>query len=288
MNQQQHNKRVLRLVPARPPGEEDAHRYRPRVPWRYVGAAVGVLLLVVLGYVWKEQLKAAELRERILRVHGGLAEPRTSYMAFRHELERLTSAAAAGPTDTLVAPDFQLADLQSGRGTYLRIPLAAADKPEHIAQAAKQMLPDWIPSCLGLKPTTTRELYEIGEFLLPSFVTNLKQKNVLQLRVTDDTLNRRIKTDLPNLLATTRSDWFMLVLQEGDNRRDQPVRAFIWDLKRDALLLRARVQSQGVVLSARILSQGVTPTGSAENPENSAEAVNDCSIASALKKLATP
>jgi hypothetical protein len=113
----------------------------------------------------------------------------------------------------------------------------------------------------------------------------------MHLRVQDDTLTRRVRQDLPNLLATTRSDWFMLVLEEGANRRDEPVRMFIWDLKRDALLVRARVRGHNIVTSAHIESKSPTPPSAAgDKPgthETNAETLNDCSIASALKQLTT-
>ncbi|MET0388406.1 MAG: hypothetical protein ABW321_20710 [Polyangiales bacterium] len=284
------NKPVLRLVPARPPSsEQPTGSYLPRLPWRYLLIAGGILLAVVLAYTWRQEHKAAELRAHLTHITGTeLKEASAQAMAFRTEIERLTLAAAKQDTQTSVAPDFQLQDLRSGRGSYLRIPLAAASDVHAIADAAKVMEPDWIPSCLGLNPTTTRELYEVGEFLAPSFVRDLSSKSVMQLRVMEDTVQRRRQTDLTNLLAATHSDWFMLVLQEGESRRDDPVRVFLWDLKRDTLLVRARVRSQGILLTTRIESQGITPSRTKPSDENGAPAANDCSIANALKKLTTP
>ncbi|MEY4576043.1 MAG: hypothetical protein RL701_746 [Pseudomonadota bacterium] len=289
MGMEQRKKPVIRLVPARPPTEDDAIHRLSKFSWRYLVLGVVVLSATVGGYLWKEQRKAESLRARILHVHKTeLADARTTYQTFRRELERLTTSAAVASTDTYVAPDFQLQDLSGGRGSYLRIPLVSAGSPDKIAQAAKGMQPDWIPSCLGLAPATSRELYEIGEFLLPSFVADVAQKDVMHLRVQDDTLTRRVRQDLPNLLATTRSDWFMLVLEEGESRRDEPVRTFIWDLKRDALLVRARVRGHNIVTSAHIESK--TPSAAHGKPahephETNAETLNDCSIASALKQL---
>jgi hypothetical protein len=103
-------------------------------------------------------------------------------------------------------------------------------------------------------------------------------------------LSRRIRADLPSVLGLTRSDWFMLVLQEGENRRDAPVRVFLWGLgQRGAgpeLLLRARVQSQGVLLTTRILSKDMPERAPQQDPERArAGAANDCSIAGQLKAL---
>lgn len=277
---------VVRLVPARPQSAEESRRYLPHLPWRYMLIAGAVLLIVIGGFKWKEHKKAIELRAHILQVHQTeLAGARTTFMAFREDLERLITAASTASTANSITDDFQLQDLVGGRGTYLRIPLKSASTPDKIAAAAMEMQPDHIPSCLGLTPSSTRELYELGLFLTPGFVAGLEEKSVMQLRVLDDTLTRRRSSELSNLLATTHADWFMLVLEEGDNRRDDPVRVLIWDLKRNAVLLRARVRSQGVLLTTRILSEG-TPNAAAGSTDNTADTVNDCSIASALKKLA--
>lgn len=285
-NKDKRTNNVIRLVPARPQSLEDAKRYLPHIPWRYIALVAIGLMLIIAGYKWKEQRKAVELRAHIAHVHQTeLANERTTYMSFRSELEALVMAAAQARTDTAVVEDFRLQDLPSGRGVYLRIPLASASGPETIAQAAKLMQPDHIPSCLGLSPTSARELYEVGEILTPGFVRGLEQKSVMQLRVQDDTLTRRMQSDLPSIMASTRSDWFMLVLEEGKDRHDEPVRVMIWDLRRDSLLVRARVRSQRVVLTTRILSQGSTSAPKAGVTEDTTETVNDCSIAAALKKL---
>jgi hypothetical protein len=108
---------------------------------------------------------------------------------------------------------------------------------------------------------------------------------VLSLRVQDEMLSRRIRADLPSVLGLTRSDWFMLVLQEGENRRDDPVRVFLWGLAQGELLLRARVQSQGVLLTTRILSKTTTQAPPIDPDRAHSGAANDCSIASQIKAL---
>jgi len=248
---------------------------------------LGLLLLAVLmgSYVLREQRKASALRAQLERAHQALAPASHTFMAFRGNLEQLTLTSADDTGETFVAPDFELSDLQSGRGSYLRIALENADSAEHIAQAAKSMTPDWIPSCLGLTPKTARELYEVGEFLTPQFAAELSDMDVMQLRVHSDTMARRTRTDLPNLLDTTHADWFMLVLQEAESRREEPVRVFIWDLRRDALLLRTRTRAQGIVVSARVLSHGRLSAASPDERAGNAAAQNDCSIAATLKKL---
>jgi hypothetical protein len=276
-----------RLTPARPQSRSDSVGYLPKIPWRYVLLGTLSLLVVVGGYSWKEQRKAVALRASILRVHEiQLAPAREAYLAARAKLERLIISAANGPSDDHVDERLNLPGLRSGSGLYMRIPLAQAVSSPKITAATKAMQPDAIPSCLGLSPVSARGLYETGAFLLPEFIANLQeQNNVMHLRVQDDVLSRHIRADLPSIMNMIHSQWFMLVLEEGPNRRDAPVRAFLWDLAHDQLLLRARVKSQGILVTSHILSKGVQSERAVEPNQHDAAAANDCSIAAAIRRL---
>jgi hypothetical protein len=279
--------KVRRLVPARPDAAEDSRPYMPRIPWHYVGLGALTLFVVIGGYYFKQRQKASLLRAAMVQVHEvQLAGARGVYTKLRDKLEGLIVGAASAEPTTLVDPRLHLPGLRSGNGLYLRLPLSAAKKRESIETEAKFAEPDRIATCLGLAPASARGLYEKGEFLTPQFLEQLKaQTDVLHLRVEDEMLSRRIRADLPSVLGLARSDWFMLVLQEGDNRRDAPVRVFLWGLAQGELLLRTRVQSEGVLLTTRILSK---TTGAAPpiDPERvRAGAANDCSIAGKLKAL---
>jgi hypothetical protein len=280
------NKPVQRLVPARPQPRDDARAYLPRVPWRIVLFGTLSVITVMGGYYWKEQRKAAELRAAIVHVHETeLAQARDAYTAMRDKLEKLVLAAASGSTETLIDRRLNIPGLRSGSGLYLRLSLAQAKTKQGIDEGAKSMDADEIASCLGLAPTSVRGLYENGEFLLPEAVEAVKREtSVMRLRVQDEMLSRHIRADLPSVLGLLHSDWFLLVLQEGENRRDAPVRVFLWDLAHGDLLMRARVQSAGVLLTGHILSQA-SPGRTALPPERSSGAANDCSIAAKLKQL---
>jgi hypothetical protein len=276
-----------RLTPARPHSHNESAGYLPKIPWRYTLLGTLALLIVIGGYLWKERQKAVALRASIVRVHETqLAPAREAYVAARAKLERLIIAAANAPPDDFVDPRFHLPGLRSGSGIYMRIPLADATSSTAITKATNAMQPDTIPSCLGLAPVSARGLYETGAFLLPEFIADLQQQNsVMHLRVQDDVLSRHIRADLPSIMNMIHSQWFMLVLEEGENRRDAPVRAYLWDLAREQLLLRARVRSQGILITSHILSKGLDPERAPQRNELNAVAANDCSIAGAIKKL---
>lgn len=281
------NKARPRLVPARPNVPDESAAYMPRIPWHYILLGVLSIGVVAGGYYLKERAKAAELREAMIRVHEvELAEAREAYTNLREKLEGLIVGAAETEPATLVDPRLHLPGLRGGNGLYLRLPLAAAKSREEIASAAAGVEPDNIATCLGLAPASARGLYEKGEFLTPAFLESLKKETgVLSLRVQDEMLSRRIKADLPSVLGLTRSDWFMLVLQEGENRRDAPVRVFLWGLAQGELLLRTRVQSQGTLLTTRILSTTTTKAPPVDPDRANSGAANDCSIAGQIKTL---
>ena len=282
------NKPVSRLVPARPAAHDESAAYLPKIPWRYVLLGTLSVATVTGGFYWKEQRKADELRAAMIRVHETeLAEARAAYLGLRDKLEGLILSAADAPTEKVIDRRLNIPGLRSGSGLYLRLPLAQAKSKSGIAAGAKAMDGDLIATCLGLAPTSVRGLYEKGEFLLPGFIDEVKkQSSVMRLRVQDEMLSRRIRADLPSVLGQLRSDWFLLVLQEGENRRDAPVRVFLWDLAHSELLARARVQSQGVLLTSHILSKGLDPRTAPAAGERTTGAANDCSIASQLKQLA--
>jgi hypothetical protein len=276
-----------RLQPARPVTEERAP-YMPRIPWRAAAFALLTLTTVVVGFRWKEARKADGLRSHIVRVHEvELAEARKVVTTLQEKIERLVLSAAQGTSDTQVDPKLHLPGLRSGQGLYLRLAVEDAKTATGIAAAAKAMEPDHIAACLGLSPTSTRGLYEKSEFLLPSWIDEAKKHDdVMTLRVRDEMLSRRIRSDLPSVLGLARAQWLLLVLQEGVNRRDHPVRVFLWGLRDEQLLLRARVQSEGVLLSARIRSKDAPYSPKLPDDAKSRAGASDCSIASQLKALA--
>jgi hypothetical protein len=284
------NRPSLRLVPARPDmGEAKRSGFLPRLPWRYL-AGLGVLIgAIVLGFNWRQEQRAAALRVELRRMHQtDLASLRSEYDAVLSRLHTLIVDAAKLPIEQLGTGDSGqvLQGFRGQPGLYLRIPLEQAGSAEQIARAGLQMEPDWIPSCLGWNPLTARELYEIGAFTQPEFIAHVDEENLMKLRVREETLNQRMTKDRPGLEAAMRAPWFMLVLQEGKSRSDEHVRVFVWNLRENKLQLSARVRAQGILLTSRILSQGVTTERG--QGEGGAAQANDCSIASALKKLTAP
>jgi hypothetical protein len=277
-----------RLVPARPAAAAEASGYMPRIPWRYVLLGLFSVATVTGGFMLKERRKADAWRAQIVQVHEKeLAEPARRYIEFRNKLEGLIVEAARKPPDSFADKRLRLSGLRAGKGLYLRLSAKDAGSPERIERGALAMEGDAIASCLGLAPASARGLWERGSFLMPEWLEDVRNDDSpARLRVTDTVLARHIKTDLPPVLSMLHADWFLLVLQQGANRRLEPVDAFLWDLRSGQQLLRGRVQAIGVLLPVRVQSKDAPYSPKLAGDQLEPATAADCSIAGQIKALA--
>jgi len=146
------------------------------------------------------------------------------------------------------------------------------------------MPPDAIARCLGLSPLPTAELFARGTFLEKSWIAQAHDAdNIMRLRVVAEELRQRSTRDLPFVTEALTAEWFMLVLERGENRRDAPVDAYVWDLRTNKLLLSTRAKAEGSLVAARIAIGGVKPGNYATGAQTGA--AQDCSIAGQLRAL---
>lgn len=272
-----------RLRPAKPErGGKSV--FGPKLPWKWIIGGTAIVSAVIIGYALQQENKAETLRGHILGAwERHVKAPSERVTAFREKIEGWVIDAAGGAPERHVDPRLRIAGLHSGRGVYLRLRAADATSPEKIEEGAKAMDQDAITRCLGVAPASLRGLYERGEFLKPEWLQSVREANgVMRLRVLDDELARHAERDLPVLLDLARADWFLLVLQRGENRRDAPVDVFLWDLRRDELLLSGRTQADGILIPARIGSAGAGAQGA---PRIDSGGANDCAIASQIKAM---
>ena len=274
-------------LPARPPEDAETAVFGPRFPWKYIAIAVVTITLVVGGYLLKEAQKAAQLRAQIVRVHEELDEPRKRYFAFRDKVEKLILSASAGVKTDEVDKRLRVEGLRSGRGLYLRLRAADIKDAKALAAGAELVDADVINACMGLAPVSGRGLWAQGAFLDPKHVEEAKnERSVMKLRVADEMLARKIRTDLPAVMSLTKSDWLLLVVQQGDNRRDHPVDVFLWDLRSDTRLLSARIKAQGALMPARVRTAGAPASPRLTDENLKGSGAIDCSIAMQIKALA--
>lgn len=276
---------ITQLRPARPDPEGKRPSYMPRLPWKWIGG-LGLFFSLSIGTCQiRERQEVAAMKASVLKAQqtqlGSLA---TRYNKLAGQVYRFTTAAGQRRPESYVDPRLKLSVLGSGKGVYLRLKANDAVDTPHIQSGGLDMQPDAIPACLGLSPVWFPELYAHGTFLEPRFTDQAKSADtVLKLRVIAEELRQRSQRDLPFVAEALNAQWFMLVLERGDNRRDAPVDAYIWDLRDDTLLFSGSAQADGVLVSARIAVAGTTPGQYAAGKQSGA--AQDCSIAAKLRAL---
>lgn len=268
-------------------GLDEQRAYLPRVPWLWLTVGVAVAGALVIGFRRNQNHKASELRGQMRQVHeDSLATPAASILGFRDRLTKLVRAAADEELRPVVDPRLRLSGLRTGQGLYLRVRASNAHRDDKLEAEALSMTPDAVTRCLGITAASARTLYEKAPFLEPEWLQERieEDRTVMQLRVADEVLAQHIKADLPSLLGLLKSQWFLLLVQQGDNRHTEPVDVHLWDLRRDTLLLRGRIQARGALLPTRIISQG-KPAGRARRAWDGSGA-QDCSLAAQIRALA--
>jgi hypothetical protein len=261
--------------------------FGPRIPW--IKLLVGVTLVAsALGfYFYREARKVDAVRAEILsgfQAEIGPVAPRLR--AFRERIERwVLEAQAIDDGESWSKPGFHFDELHDLRGVYLRISEAHAGDVESLRVAAASMAPDAIGRCLGISPLALRGFYERGRFMNEGFIEDVgSTDDIMRLRVMAEQLRGNLRRDLPLVLGTTESDYFLLVVQRGESRHRQPVDFYLWDLRPEngQLLVRARAEARGALLTARIGLPGAPRT---KRPDISPRrtGAQDCSLAAQVR-----
>jgi hypothetical protein len=279
---------IRELRPARPDAEGQAEQsYMPKLPWKWIVGLAAFLGMAIAIYQSREREEASTLRNAILNSYQGeLAPLVTRYKSLSGKIYGFAHWAAnrEGPV-AYADPRLDLDALHKGKGLYLRVGVKdARGSRAELAGAAAEMFPDAIARCLGLSPASAAELFARGSFLEPSWIDRTGSgAGVMKLRVVAEELRQRTKRDLPFLVEALQSQWFLLVLERGETRRDAPVDVYLWDLRKDRLLLSKRVQADGALVAARIAVGNVKPGHYASGAQTGA--AQDCSIASQLRAM---
>lgn len=286
-----------RLEPARPELDEgEGAAYLPKLPWPWILGGIGLVLAFGAVYELRATQRTEGLRAELLETHAReLGDLTTRYRTFRERLERWTiDAAEAGEPERWVDPRLSIAGLHGGdsgggEGLYLRLMAEYATTAEGIEGSALSMETDALTRCLGIAPASARSLYESGQFLMPTFVDGIREESdLLRLRLYDEQMANAIASDVPVLGTLMQAQYFLLVIQQGENRRDAPVDVYLWDLRTEQQLLRARFTGRGVLIPVRIdaVLPGVDmPPPPPGRPSTSSGGAHDCSIAAQIKAL---
>ncbi|QQR91567.1 MAG: hypothetical protein IPJ88_07555 [Myxococcales bacterium] len=276
---------IADLKPARPDAGLDVQAYKAKIRWRLVLPITGLVLVFALGYWWRERRATDAFREKIYQAHASLAVVSKPYRQLRSEIEAQLLKLSKDAPKERVDERLNLSALHQGKGLYIRVPLEAIRDARAIEEAIVGQERDSIPSCLGLDPSMGKYFYQKGSFLLPNWLKRIEGSyNKITLRTAEEELKRRSKQDLDKVAEMLKSDWLLLVIQHGDNRRDAAVDVRLWDLRAKQVLLQARVQANGMLIPARNAVGSIERSG-VNKVIIGKGAANDCSIATQLKEL---
>jgi len=258
------------------------NRYRPGLPWRRIGFVVLVILLVVGAYFWRQKVRADVLRERIYALHAEQVAPVLSTLeATSAELREKALSAKAGAAERLIEAEVPLSALHDDEVVYLRIRAPELRDEETLAAAIDADEEDAIGACLGLELTPLSALSDVPDVLTAKWLKRSDETNDMQrLSVREEQLRRAVDRELPALQERVPSDYFLLVLVQGQSRLEDPVDVFLWDLAADELVLRSRTENRGRLITVR--SQ-IGPKSDGAKAKGDPIAIADCSIAAHIK-----
>ena len=258
------------------------NRYRPRLPWRRIGFVVLVAALIVGAYFWRQKVRADVLRERIYALHGEEVAPvLTALHETSADLRDKAMSAKTGAAQRLVEAEVPLSALHEEEVVYLRVRAPELRDEQTLAATIDAEEEDAIGACLGLELTPLSSLSDVPEVLTAKWLARSDDTNDMQrLSVREEQLRRAIERELPALRARVPADYFLLVVVQGKSRLDDPVDVFLWDLRKDELVLRSRTENRGRLITVR--SQIGPKSEGAKAPADPI-AVADCSIAAHIK-----
>ena len=258
------------------------NRYRPGLPWRRIGFVVLGVGLIVGAYFWRQKVRADALRERIYALHAEEVAPVLAALeATSADLRDKALSAKAGAATRLIRSEVPLSELHDDEVVYLKLRAPELRDVGTLQAAIEAPEEDAIGACLGLELTPLSALSDVPEVLTGKWLARSDDTNDMQrLSVREEQLARAIDRELPALKERLPADYFLLLLVQGQSRLEDPVDVFLWDLRRDELVLRSRTENRGRLLTVR--SQ-IGPKSESAAADGDPTAIADCSIAAHIK-----
>jgi len=258
------------------------NRYRPPLPWKRIGLLLAFVALVIVGYFWRQKVRADDLRERMYAQHAGEVAPVLAMLeSARIELGQKALDAKSGAANRLVEADVPLSALHDKKVIYLKV-LATDLVSEEMLQAAIDADEvDAVGACLGLELIELSALANVPEVLTAKWLIGAEETNdMMRLSVREEQLTRAIERELPALDELVPAEYFLLLVVQGQSRLRDPVDVFLWDLDDDRLVLRSRTENRGRLIT--VLSR-IGPKTDGARADGDPIVTADCSIAAHIK-----
>lgn len=261
--------------------------FMPRVRWRLWIPVVLVLVSFIAAYRVFDMQREAKYRARLLSEHAMLtADLAPNYRAFRSKVERLAFSAVGNWQGNFKADGFTRAELLRTPVLYGRVRLGELHRIEDIDASIRRRYPDQVASCAGLEVQQAFELYRKGDFLMPGYIESVRgAQGSDRIRALRGDLEFRLRRDTAPITEMMALRYFVLSVDEAALSIDGPTRVYVWDLRTEQLVLRARGEGQdSVIVPVRIAGM---PGGGQTVPQVNSGltlSLHDCSIAAAVRQ----
>jgi len=284
--------------------------------------AMGVCLAVILGGYWFFASRKLEGQKKSLLANRNAvaATIGAEWYPLRDRIEKFILAENGSFSGDFVDPSAKAYDLQRKNGIYLRVRVLEAKDSETLRRAAKESARDGFVGCLVVQPNpdlakglpeagafpeqpwNLRQAYASTRILTDDWVSEVRTSNDdLRLRVFEQQFDRATKEEIPLAARIIRqADYLLFVLDEDEEEARKytdggpltsealqtvphPARVVLVDLGKDAVILRLRRAS-----SARFESVSGTPVSDPEMLAAMQRQVNNCQLATEVKKAIKP
>jgi len=269
------------LTPAEFDGDRK-NRYRPPLPWKGIGLLLVVVGLVVGGYLWRQKVRADDLRQRMYAQHAEEVGPILDALAdTRIDLRAKALGAKGGAAVRQRDGAVPISELHDDKVVYLRVRSTALASESALETAIEAERTDAIGACLGLELVDLASLSDVPDVLTRNWLAGAEATNdMMRLSVREEQLTRAIERELPAIASRMPADYFLLLVVQGQSRLTDPVDVFLWNLAEDRLVLRSRTENRGKLIP--VLSR-IGPKTEVARAETEPVVAADCSIAAHIK-----
>lgn len=259
--------------------------FLPRVRWHiWLPILLGILMFS-LAYWRFDQQREARVRARLLSEHTLLtAELAPRYREVRSRIERLAFTTVGAWQGSFRADGFTLEDLSRARVIYGRMRLGEVSRREDVDRSIRRRFPDQVATCLGLDVAQAYEFFRKGDFLMPTYIEGVQRaRGSDRLRALRGDLEFRLRRDTHDISEMSGLRYFVLSVDEAALSIEGPTRVYIWDLRDERLLLRARgAGDDAMVIPVQIAGITGRPQPSQSRPTLTVTE-HDCSVAGAVR-----
>ena len=242
------------------------------------------LLLAVIGLYWALKWRRTEAQRDLIvdRYQTAVAPTLAQADAFKTELLERLAVAKKGAAERLVNPQLTWPALADASVVYVRLRAADLRDDTTALNAVGAQNEDALAGCFGLGLRPAKDAFASLSTLNENWHAEVKESgDVFRLRVRQHELDRAIANELPSIAAAANARYLMALVIQGKSRLTDPVDVFVWDRTSDALVLRARTESTGKLITVR------NAIADGDKPDTSGDPIvaADCSIATNIKAI---